>query len=342
LSRAVAFTGIRQAELIDADDEPTGPGSVAGRTLVSLISPGTELAVYDPDQGVLPWGDYPQRTGYAAVFAADEVGADVTEFEAGQNVFCMGNHRAFQHVAPGAGFPPAIVLPGSLAPEVAVFARLMAVSMATLTTTQARPPAKVIVSGLGIIGNLAAQIFTAMGYEAYAWDPVERRRELAAACGVTTVDAPLGESKSLTGNALLALECSGHEAAVVDCLGCVRKGGELVLVARPWRQKTDITAQKLLDEIFVSFASVRTGWEWQVPVAPAPPADPTDIQSQFAQFARPSSTLELHAAAIRWLDEGRISVGDLADTARPEDADEVYARLASGKHDRLTTLFDWQ
>lgn len=341
MSRAVAFTGPSRAEIIDAADEPAGPGTISGQTLFSLVSPGTELAVYDPDQGVLPWGEYPMLTGYAAVFSVDEVAADVTDRQLGQRVFCMGPHRAFQRVTPTGGFPPAIVLPGSLPPEVAVFARLMAVSMATLATTQARPPAKVLVSGLGIIGNLAAQVFTALGYETYAWDPVEPRRELAAACGVATVDVPLGEAKPATGDALLVLECSGHEAAVLDCLHCVRKGGELVLVARPWKQKTDLSAQRLLDEIFVSFANVRTGWEWQVPRAPAP-SDSRGVESEFVQFARPTSTLELHTAALRWLDEGRVSVSGLADTARPEDAGEVYARLAAGKHDRLTTLFDWR
>jgi threonine dehydrogenase-like Zn-dependent dehydrogenase len=298
------------------------------------------LAVYDPDLGILPWGEYPLLTGYAAVFSADEVGADVADIEPGQRVFCMGPHRAFQRIARTGSFPPAIPVPESLPSETAVFARLMAVSMATLATTQARPPAKVLVSGLGIIGNLAAQVFTALGYETYAWDPVEPRRGLAAACGLTTVDVPLSEAKPTTENALLVLECSGHEAAVVDCLRCVRKGGELVLVARPWKQKTDLSAQRLLDEIFTSFAIVRTGWEWQVPRGPEPVGGSLD--DEFAQFARPSSTVELHAAALRWLDDGRISVSELADTAKPEDAGEVYARLASGRHDRLTTLFQWQ
>jgi threonine dehydrogenase-like Zn-dependent dehydrogenase len=341
LSRAVAFTGIKQAELIDAADEPMSQDAVTGKTLFSLVSPGTELATYDPDQGILPWGEYPLLTGYAADFAVADVGVDVTGIEPGQHLFCMGPHRANQHVTLMNGVLPAVTVPDSLAPEVAVFARLMAVSMATLATTNARPPSKVIVSGLGIIGNLAAQIFTSLGYETYAWDPVDRRREIAAACGVTTVDRPLGEAKPVTGDAMLALECSGHEAAVLDCLGCVRKGGELVLVARPWKQKTDITAQRLLDEIFVSYAIVRTGWEWQVPLLPAPlVAD--SVEGQFAQFARPTSTLELIRAAIDWLNKGRILVGELADTASPEDAGTVYAKLASGKHDRLTTLFDWR
>src|SRR5947209_1491064 len=73
----------------------------------------------------------------------------------------------------------ALPVPEGLAPEHAVFARLMGVSMSTLTTTRARPPAKVLVTGLGLVGHLAAKIFAACGYEVTACDPSPVRREFA-------------------------------------------------------------------------------------------------------------------------------------------------------------------
>jgi threonine dehydrogenase-like Zn-dependent dehydrogenase len=52
-------------------------------------------------------------------------------------------------------------VPAGLAPADAALARLAAVSWTTLATTAARPPARVAVCGLGIVGNLAAQILDA-------------------------------------------------------------------------------------------------------------------------------------------------------------------------------------
>lgn len=336
--RRVLFTGPRRVGLSEDVQELRADGfSVSGQTVVSLISPGTELAALRNSQRRT---SYPVPAGYAAVFEVADVGGDVTDIKLGQRVFCMGQHQSFQQLSRARPFPPAIVVPESLASDVAVFARFMAVSMATLATTRARPPAKVFVSGLGLIGNMAAQIFGAAGYETCAWDPVARRRELAASCGVRTVDVPLSEAKPQIGEATLVVECSGHEAAVLDCLGCLKRGGEVVLVARPWERKTDLPAQELLDKIFSSYATVRSGWEWQVPLGPEPLLA-EDFRTHFRQFAGPPSSLEMLQASLRWLDEGRVSVDGLADIALPQDAPDVYARLDAGDHQHLTTLFQW-
>ena len=336
--RRVLFTGPRQVTLNEeVQDLPFDASSVSGPTLVSLISTGTELAALRDSQGRT---SYPVPAGYAAVFEVANVGDKVTDISIGERVFSMGQHQSVQTVSRARPFPPSIPIPESLAPEVAVFARFMAVSMATLGTTRARPPDKVFISGLGLIGNLAAQIFTAAGYETYAWDPAPRRRELAASCGVSTVDVPLGEAKPQIGEATLVVECSGHEAAVLDGLGCLRKGGELVLVARPWERQTDLFAQELLDRVFSSYATLRSGWEWQVPLGPEPLLK-DDFRTHYRQFVAAPSSLEMLHAAIRWLSEGRITVSGLADTAQPQDAPDVYTRLDTRSHQQLTTLFQW-
>jgi len=189
--QAVQFTALETAQLVEvqADDRPLDAQEVTGRTLKTLISSGTELACY---QGQLCNTTFPMQPGYAAVFQIKEIGGDVTAFKPGDLAFCMGPHRSFQRAAQ----QDALQLPPGLPPEVAVFARLMGVSMSTLTTTTARPPAIVLVSGLGPVGHLAAKIFHRCGYEVIAVDPIDSRRALLKNSGIERVfpRVPLDDS----------------------------------------------------------------------------------------------------------------------------------------------------
>ena len=132
--------------------ETIGPNEVRGRTVCTLISPGTELAWATGD-------NFPIYPGYAAVFSADELGSEVKGISPGNLLFCMGPHRSFQQVDACSTLP----VPESMPAERALLTRLIGVSMTTLMTTTARPGDKVIISALGPVGYLAVQIFTLSG-----------------------------------------------------------------------------------------------------------------------------------------------------------------------------------
>lgn len=168
----VVFTAKETAELVErpADTKPLDATEVAGRTVVSLVSPGTEI------NGQYLGAKFPAEPGYAAVFKVDTIGSGVTAFKPGDVLLTtgptMGRHASRQRCPQEAG----VLVPNGLAPEIAVHARLMNVSMTTLTTTAARPPEKVLIMGLGPVGHLAAQNFRACGYEVIAVDPSDARR----------------------------------------------------------------------------------------------------------------------------------------------------------------------
>lgn len=90
---SVTFTERERADLVatERDDTPLAPREVAGRTLASLISAGTELAGY---RGLLDM----HHPGYAAVFEVEGVGRDVDDVRVGDRAFCMGPHRSSQWV----------------------------------------------------------------------------------------------------------------------------------------------------------------------------------------------------------------------------------------------------
>ncbi len=318
----VLFTAREQAVLqpLVVDDSAPGPHEVLARTLYSAVSSGTETAVYQGHLGV----GFPCGTGYAAVCEVTAVGAEVTVVRPGDRVFALAGHRSFHRL------PDSEVwrVPPDLPPEEAVLVRLMGVTMSTLVTTTARPPDKVLVTGLGIVGLLGAQVFRSCGYEVHAVDPDPNRREVAAQLGIAEVhpETPLHEA-SVAGQVALVLECSGHEAAVLAGCRAVRKRGEVVLVGVPWVRRTDLPAHDLLHAIFHQYAVVRSGWEWEVP------REPTDFVagSMRANFA----------AGMQWLAEGRVRVQGLYQLMSPRDCQAVYQGLTHRTLERPAVVFDW-
>jgi threonine dehydrogenase-like Zn-dependent dehydrogenase len=162
------------------------PSEVVVRTHVTLISPGTELARWQGRAGFRDdWSDsFPlANVGYAnigtVVAAGDRAG--VTPTSASHH----GQPRLGCRVDAQRGL--CVPVPAGLADEVAVFVRLATVSMTTLHTTIARGGDEIAVVGLGLIGNLAAQVFQTCGMVVHAFDLSPARRRLAEACGLRSV-----------------------------------------------------------------------------------------------------------------------------------------------------------
>lgn len=315
----VVITAPQQAELlpIDLDTSPLGPHEVVGHTIATVISAGTELA------WAYTGSSYPAYPGYAAVFRVEEVGAEVTDLQPGDLAFCMGKHQSLQRMAR----PNVVPVPKGLTAETAVFARMMGISMSTLTTTTARPPGKVLVTGQGLVGHLAAQIFAGCGYDVIACDPFPARRRIAEQMGLRALPAVPLEDPAWSGQVDLVVECSGHEQAVLDACKVVRKRGEVVLVGVPWQRMADMQAHDLLHAIFHKYVVLRSGWEWEVPHH----ATDFTVGSLFGQFE----------GAIRWLCEGRVKVDGLYEKVSPRDCQRAYQALLHKTAEKLAIVFDW-
>ncbi len=322
---AVAFTAKERAELVELPDEgkPLGAEEITGKTLASLISPGTEL------NSAYLGSNFPAYPGYAAVFAVDAVGEAVTDIDPGDICFCtgphgMGGHRSRQRCPRTAAIP----VPQGLAPEDAAHARLMGVTMSTLTTTAARPPEKVLITGLGPIGHLGAQTFRACGYEVIGVDPVESRRELAKARGIETVlpAVPI-DDEATKGKVAMAIDCSGHEQAVLDACRVVMKKGEVVLTGVPWRRRTEVYAFDVFHAVYRGYLTLRSGWEWEVP--------------RHGEDFRHGSVFGSLAAALKWLAQGRVNTEGLYRKVKPREAQAVYQELLKGASPTLSVVFDW-
>jgi threonine dehydrogenase-like Zn-dependent dehydrogenase len=310
----------------DFDDGSLGPSEVVIQTEASLISPGTETATYLdlplPDRIVA--SSYPRRVGYANVGRVVAAGAEA-KVKPGERVFSMGNHvSAFRlDTAQQLCLP----VPEGLSSTHATFARMAVVSMTTLRTTTARLGDQVAVIGLGLVGNLAAQLCQIAGMKTVAIDLDAARLDIARNSGVRDVSEAACDE--LRNACQLVVEATGSTAGSVTAAQLVRPGGEVSLVGTPWGAgDPSFTAHALLGRIFVGYVTVRSGWEWQIPTLP------TKFEA---------SSLELSASSILgWLADGSIRVAPLlTDVVSPAECGRIYADFAARKGGMLGVVFDW-
>jgi threonine dehydrogenase-like Zn-dependent dehydrogenase len=186
-----------------------------------------------------------------------------------------------------------------------------------------------MVMGLGLVGHLAAKNFLRCGYDVIAVDPDAGRRQLAQQSGIRSIYAatPL-DDQQIAKQVALVLECSGHEQAFVDACAVVRRRGEVVQVATPWRQLTQIPAHVIQRAVFFNYPVIRSGWEWELPL------QPDDF--------RPHSIWGNLAMAVQWLADGSIEIAGLYEMAFPQDAQAVYQRLLQRQVEKLAVIFDWR
>jgi len=326
----VVITGTREARVepfeLDADD--LQPGEVVIRTLVTLISPGTEgasfLGLKAPGRTEDP--TYPARPGYAAVGEVLATGG-ATGVSVGEVVFTTSPHAAAARLDTRSQL--CIPLPDGLPPDDAVFARMATVPMSTLATTKAHTGDLAAVVGLGLVGNLAAQLCEIAGMPATGLDLLAGRCELARACGVGIVlEAP--DMEDLISEHALVLECTGTAQGALAALRLAADGGEVSLVGSPWgRGNADIPAHPLLERVFAGYLHVRSGWEWQLPTFDTPHA--------------PGSHEQNSRRALDLIAQRRLRVRPLlTHTLSPDEAQQAYTGIVDDKAEYLGVVFDWR
>lgn len=316
------------------DDSPPGESELVIETLYSGVSSGTELARLTNNQDIGHWtGEpYPAGSGYAAVGKIVAAGDEVTGFRVGDVVFSPVGHASHHRVDSKRAL--LVKVPDSVLPEDAVYVRFCSVSMTTLRTTTARPGDGVAVFGLGVVGNTAAQVFQASGYEVIGIEPMELRRNLAEACGLRHTLSPDGDLAVGWSEELgsvpckLVVETSGTAGAVKGATDVAAIGAEIVLVGVPWLSSTKFSMSELLQPVFNKTLHIRGGTEWEVPTRPT-------------NFAR-GSVLQNLQHAMNLLARKRINVTPLrSHLLSPEDAESGYLGLLNEKEKYQSVVFDW-
>jgi len=220
----------------------------------SLISPGTELALFqhthigfgDPESSI---ARYPNRPGYAAVGRVRAVGEGVSSLAEGDWVFHPGGHRAYALLDAVKNI--VLPLPAGADPKLAPFARMAQIASTALQVSAAAPGASVAVLGLGLIGNLAAQLFQQRGCDVLGITSSAARCTIAERCGLRCSTAAAGTEiaavrSAFKGNgAATVIEATGAPQKVATALEMTARGGEVILLGST-RGKVELDVYKLI------------------------------------------------------------------------------------------------
>lgn len=329
-SPSLVFSSPGVVELKDRRIPHPGATGILIETECSIVSPGTELACL---AGVEAWAPLPIVPGYGSIGRVLETGPAVEGIAPGQRVFTYGQHARHS-------LTDRLVIPlgEDVDPAKAVFARMAGISITALRVSGVELGDAVAVFGLGIVGNLAAQLFKLAGCEVIGIDLSPKRRELASACGIAHTFEPGPELATrvaaLTDGRMCecVVDATGIPAVAERAGELAGKNGELILLGSPRGEyRTDLVP--FLNRIHLwdkGCVTVKGALEWRYPIQ-----DPRD------GFTRHSIERNIRQI-LRLIEQGRLVVEPLlTHQVSPQECRAVYEGLRTQKDTYIGVVFDW-
>ena len=240
------WTVTREREVVfeEFDVPNPGPGEMLIQTEASIISAGTELAIFTGiHQGLTnpqaKWPKYPQPMGYMACGRVVETGVDAA-FEVGQRILTSSGHASYSLIRAGGIEGHAWLLPDDAPPEQLVFARMAKTAVTACCQAGHTVGESVAVVGLGIIGQTALRCFDACGAGPLVGvDFVPLRRRAAKAGGASlTIDPGAGDPAEairefLPEGADIVIDATGVAGALPPAMKLARDGGKVLVLGSP-------------------------------------------------------------------------------------------------------------
>ena len=333
--RKITFSAPGKVALESVDEvlRIESPSDVIVKNRFSLISAGTELACLS---GTEPWFPLPRTPGYAAVGEVVEKGEAVTRIAPGDLVFTHGPHAEYFRIDTTDRFTGTCLrLPERVRPDLALFTRMASIAFASIRVSRIEVGDYVLVIGLGLVGNLAAQLAALQGAKVIGVDLSAKRRSCANACGVaTTIDSSnpnwTEDVRRIAGprGVTTAIEATGLSAIISDIIPLVAQFGEIVLLGTP-RAPFETNATEIYRHIHLpGFVNFKGALEWRYPT----------FKNEFLKHSVQRNSeiiLELIAS-------DKIRVEPLySHKVHPSFAADAYAGLREKKDEYIGVVFDW-
>ncbi len=253
-------------EIVDVPRPRPGPRDVIVQTRASLISAGTERMLIDfgknnlldkvrsqparvrqvadkvRTDGLVPTVRAVQAKlaepiplGYCNAGVVLEVGAEVLDVRPGDRVVCNGPHAELVRVPRNLC---AIIADDEVSFEQASFVVLAAIGLEGLRLANVSLGETFMVTGLGLIGLITAQLLTSAGCRVLGFDPSAERMAMARELGVLTPASattdPVGFALEATAgrgvDGVLITAATDSNGPVRDAAQMSRKRGRIVLV----------------------------------------------------------------------------------------------------------------
>ena len=335
--RQVVIHGKGKVSLDDAEiPDGARPGEILVETEATFISAGTELSGYQGLNPGLPKPgppDYPLTPGYLNVGRVLIVGDNVDEFGAGDRVFSFARHASHHHAAIGGG-GVVVAVPEEIDSHAAAASWLAGIALTSVQASDVSLNDWVAVFGLGLVGNLAAQLFRLSGARVIGIDPVAFRRRLAREVGIEHTaggsnEAVAGYIRELCGpdGAGITVEAVGHSRAAEQAAELTAPHGELILLGTQRADyQSDLT--HLMRQIHWKWLDVKGAQVWRIPSQPVRGVKHSSYGNALLIFDL--------------LRSGRLEIENLiSHRMRPAEIARAYELLLNGKHECSGVAIDW-
>ena len=313
--------------------EAPAPHEVVVKTACSLISAGTELAMYSGSHSGFSRPDPPQfpiELGYALAGAVQAVGREVTEWAEGDRVVVYAPHGDWAlcdvRTTKMWRLPPDVTLEqGALS----VLGGVSAVGVRQGTVTLGET---VVVLGLGLVGQFAAQLSRLSGARpVFGVDLLPNRVRIAGASGICALNPDESDVEETVNDATggqmaeVVIEATGNPGVVPQALDLAGDGGRVVLLGSP-RGAAEIDLYRAVHHKGVSLIGAHA----RVSGHPYTTGDPWTRERN----------LDL---VLRLFADGSLqSEGLISHRVQPDDVGEAYEMLVERPGDFLGVLIEWE
>lgn len=253
MGEVVVFTQPRTVGFESFEDVPLGPQEVRLRTLYSGISAGTELTAYRGSNPYLHkrWDasrklfvpaeqsalSYPvSGWGYEEVGEVIELGSEVRAISIGDIVYGTWGHRT--HHVVEEEYARQRIKPVELDPILAIYSHLGPIALNGILDSDIHVGETVAVFGLGVVGQVIAQLAKLSGAHVFGVDLIEKRLELARELGAIERGfnprdgSPAEQIKDLTNGrgADVTIEVSGSAKALHEAIRAAAYSARVVVL----------------------------------------------------------------------------------------------------------------
>ncbi len=340
-ARQVVINEPYKVEVREVDLPAPAPNQILVATEASVVSAGTELAVYtgthqwlkDP---ALPDWKFPFRPGYSAAGRVLAVGSEVKGWNAGDRVSYPGNHASAELLTLGHERGRLWKLPEGLDAEQAAWACVARYGMGAVIRAGITLGRSATVLGLGVIGQFALRTFLAAGAcPVIGIDSIKMRRDAARAAGCNhVIDPSMGDTREQlrsylgTTGAEVVADATGVPAAVPVAMSLACDGGQVVIVGSPRGKANDVN---FYDDLHRRYIEV-TGAHGNMLFEPA--------------HARLAGAWDIDKAQhwlLASLNSRRLSLDGLAThRIQPAELGSAYEGLLKKKEEYLGVLVLWR
>lgn len=307
----------------EKETPPLDKEHVRVKHLYSLVSAGTECLIL---QGWLGKVNNKQ-VGYSGVGQVIG-GTEGTRFNIGDFVFTRQRHADIVDVPKDIAEKQFVPVNKEWAKQT-TFLELGKVAMHGLHRVNIVIGDWVVVFGLGIVGNLSAQLASmAAGGKVIGIEPISSRRKIAEEMGIKTLDPTrndfVSKVKEITGGADIILETSGSPQALNQAMEIAAPRGQISVIAghygkRELDMKTDFQNKEL------SLIGARR------------------LEITEKSMADRWTIMECKKELYRMIEKGDVQVDPLiTHCVNPDKAPEVYKKLIEKDEAMLGVIFNWE